>query len=223
MITDDPATVDKGHLEINSGITTEHTISESLFEFPFIDINYGVSERQHINFEVPLVWRYVKKIGIQNGIGKVEIGTKFRFVDKDNLGIDISTHPAFSFILSNKSVDKGVIDKGTELFIPIEFQKDFNENIFGIELGRLINTRLQDLWTYGALYAREFNSRIIAAIEINGSSSTTFNETELFFNFGARMTVIQRFIILLSAGRSIDLPKGREHIYIGYLALQIAI
>jgi len=223
MITDDPGTVDKGHLEINSGITAEHTTSESLFEFPFIDINYGVSSRQHINFEVPLVSKYVKGFGMQKGIGKVGIGTKFRFVDQDNAGISISTHPACSFVLSNEAVDKGVIDEGIEFFIPLEFQKDFNKNILGIELGRLINTRSQDLWTYGALYAREFNSRINAAVEINGNSNTTFNETTLFLNLGARMTITQRFKILLSAGKSIVLPEGAEDIYIGYLALQITI
>ena len=223
MITDDPGTVDKGHFEINSGITVEHTISESLFEFPFIDINFGVSGQQHINFEVPLVSRYIKGVGMHKGIGKVGIGTKFRFVDQDNAGIGISTHPAFSFVLSNEAVDKGVIDEGAEFFLPIEIQKDFNKNIFGIELGRLINTRSQDLWTYGALYAREFNLRINAAVEINGNSNTTFNETALFLNFGARMTITQRFKMLLSAGKSIVLPKGTEDIYIGYLAFQIAI
>ena len=81
MITDDPGTVDKGHWEINSGITAEHTASETSIEFPFIDINYGVSARQHINFEVPLVSRYVQGEGTDHGIGKMGIGTKFRFVD----------------------------------------------------------------------------------------------------------------------------------------------
>jgi hypothetical protein len=223
MLTDDPGTVDKGHLEINSGITFEHSISESLFEFPFIDINYGVNGRQHINFEVPIVSRYVKGIGKQIGIGKFGFGTKFRFVDQDYARIDISTHPAYSFVLSNKAVDKGIIDEGAEFFIPIEIQKDFNKNILGIELGRLINIRSQDLWTYGALYAREFNPQINAAVEINGNSSTTFNETTLYLNLGARMTMTQRFKILLSAGKSIVLPEGAEDIYIGYLALQIVI
>lgn len=223
MITDDPGTVEKGHLEINSGINVEHTISESLFEFPFIDINYGVSGRQHINFEVPFVSRFVKGIGNQKGIGKVGIGTKYRFIDQDYLGIDISTHPAFSFVLSNNAVDKGVIEEGVELYIPIEFQKKINENIVGLELGRLINSKSQDLWTYGALYAREFNEQINAEIEINGNSNTTFNETTLFLNLGTRLTMTKRFIILLSAGKSIVLPEGAESIYIGYLAVQIAI
>lgn len=223
MRTDDPGTVDKGHLEINSGITTEQTISESLVEFPFIDINYGVSVRQHINFEVPIISRHVKGVGIQNGIGKIGVGTKFRFVDQDNAGISISTHPAISFVLSNEAIDKGLIDEGTELFIPIEFQKYFNKNVLGMELGRLINSRSQDLWTYGALYAREFNSRINVAVEINGNTNTAFNETTLFLNLGARLTMTQRFKILFSAGKSLVLPQGEESIYIGYLALQITI
>ena len=82
MITDDPGTVEKGHFEINTGITAEHNISESLYEFPFIDINYGISVRQHINFEVPFVSKYFKGVETQRGIGKFGIGTKFRFADK---------------------------------------------------------------------------------------------------------------------------------------------
>src|SRR5436853_1876938 len=125
MITDDQRTVDKGHYEINSGITAENTTSESLFEFPFIDINYGISRRQHINFEVPLVSKYAKGVETQRRIGKFGIGTKFRFVDRDSSGIDISTHPAAFFALSNNAVAKGVIEDGTELFIPLAFQKNF--------------------------------------------------------------------------------------------------
>lgn len=223
MITDDPGTVGKGHFEINSGISDEHSASESLYEFPFIDINYGVSGRQHINFEVPLVSRYVKGVGKQTGIGKVGIGTKFRFVDQDRIGIDISTHPAVFFDLSSDAVGKGVIEEGTELFIPLEFQKDFNKNIFGIEIGRLINSRSQGAWTYGVLYARKFNSRVNAAVEINGNSNPAFSETTLFLNLGARMTITQRFTILFSGGKSIILPESLESIYLGYLALQIAI
>ena len=223
MITDDPGTVDKGHLEINSGITAEHTASETSIEFPFIDINYGVSARQHINFEVPLVSRYVQGEGTDHGIGKMGIGTKFRFVDQDSAGIAISTHPACSFVLSNNAVTKGVIDEGTEFFLPLEFQKDYNQNSFGIELGRLINTKTEDSWTYGALYAREFNARINAAVEVNGTSNTNFSESTMFLNVGARMTITSWSKLLFSAGKTIILPKGNEDVYIGYLALQVAI
>jgi len=223
MITDDPGTVDKGHFEINTGITFEHTFSESQFEFPFIDINYGVSSRQHVNFEVPLVSQYVKGIGMQYGLGKLGIGTKFRFVDPDDSGISISVHPAFSFVLSNKAMVKGIIDKGIEVFIPVEFQKDFNQNVLGMELGCLINSDEQDVWTYGVLYAREFNPRLNAAVEINGNTNINFNKTTLLLNLGTRMTLTPRFRILLSAGKSLFLPQGAESIYIGYLALQITI
>lgn len=223
MITDDPGTVDKGHFEINTGIAFEHTFSESQFEFPFIDINYGVSSRQHINFEVPLVSQSVHGDGMQHGLGKLGIGTKFRFVDQDKSGISISTHPAFSFVISKQAIDKGVVDKGFEFFIPVEFQKDFNRNILGMELGCLLNSDEQDVWTYGALYAREFNERINAAVEINGNTNINFDETTLFLNLGTRMTLTPRFRILFSAGKSLVLPQGAESIYIGYLALQITI
>lgn len=223
MLTDDPGTVDKGHFEINSGIVAEHTYSESSFEFPFIDVNYGVSSHQHINVEVPLVSRYVKGDGTLRGVGKLGIGTKFRFADQDKLGIDISTHPAASFVLSNSAVHKGVVEAGSEFFIPIEFQKSFSKNIMGIELGRLISTKFQNLWTYGLLYAREFNPHINAAIEINGNTGSKLSETTLFLNIGARMAIAQRLKILLSGGKSIVIPKGNENIYIGYLALQVAI
>lgn len=222
MITDDPGTVDKYNFEINTGITAEHTASESLYEFPFIDINYGISARQHINFEVPLVSKYAKGFQTQRGIGKVGIGTKYRFVDQDNAGFDISTHPAVSFVLSNSAVDKGIIDGGTELFIPVEFQKKINKNILGMELGRLINSQSPGLWTYGMLYAREFNSQINAAFELNGNTGSALNETTLFLNLGARMKMNKRFTLLFSGGRSIAVPEGTKSIYVGYLALQIA-
>lgn len=223
MITDDPGTVDKAHFEINSGITIEHTKSETTIEFPFADINYGVSKRQHINFEVPLVSRYVKGFGKQTGIGKVGIGSKIRFIDSENAGIDISTHPAVYFVVSGEAVSKEVIDGGTEIFIPVEFQKDFKKNILGVEIGRKINLIGGGDWEYGVLYGREFNARINAAVEINGSSDRKFNQNAVFFNFGSRMRVSKRYILLFSAGQSIVLPKTSERIFIGYLAVQISI
>jgi len=223
MITDDPGTVAKGHLEFNSGITTEHTSSESLYEFPFIDLNYGVSDRQHINFEIPIVSRYASGVGSQRGIGKVGLGTKLRFVDQENLGIDISTHPAVFFVISNNAVDNGVIEDGTEVYIPLEIQKRISNHFLGAEIGRSINTQSPDLWTYGVLYGSEFNSRVNAAVEINGNSNDTFNETTIFLNLGARITMTQRLKLLLSGGKSIVLPVGMENVYVGYLALQLAI
>ena len=223
MITDDPGTVEKGHFEINSGITVEHIASESLYEFPFIDINYGVSGRQHINIEVPLVSKYVKGNGKEIGVGKVGIGTKFRFVDKDKAGIDISTHPAVSFNVSSDAVDKGIVENGIELFIPLEFQKEFNKNILGVEIGGLVNSINQGAWSYGLLYARTFNSKVNAAVELNGSTNLYFSATTLLLNLGIRMTITQRCTIQFSGGKSIVLPEFLKPVYIGYLALQFAI
>jgi hypothetical protein len=223
MLTDDPGTVNKGHLEINTGIASEHSPSDSFFEFPFIDVNYGVSKRQHLNFEIPLVSRYMKDIGTQVGIGKLGIGTKFRFFDQDKLGIDISTHPALFFGLSKRAINRGIVEEGTELFIPIELQKRFNKNIFGVEVGRLMNSRNNGTWTYGMLYAREFNTRMNAAFEITGDSDPELNATTLFLNIGARLSMIKSFTLLVSGGKSIVLPENAEKVYLAYLALQIAL
>jgi len=105
----------------------------------------------------------------------------------------------------------------------VPIQKDFNQNVLGMELGCLINSDEQDVWTYGVLYAREFNPRLNAAVEINGNTNINFNKTTLLLNLGTRMTLTPRFRILLSAGKSLFLPQGAESIYIGYLALQITI
>ena len=223
MITDDPGTVAKAHFEINSGITIEHTNSQTIIEFPFADINCGVSKRQHINFEIPLVSRYYNGFGKQTGIGKVGIGTKIRFIDRAMAGIDISTHPAVNFAVSKQSIRKEIIDSATEIFIPFEFQKVFNKNILGVEIGHKINFTGGSEWEYGVLYGRAFNERINADVEINGSTDRKFNENAVFLNFGTRIQLSKRYIILFSAGESMVLPKGSEKIYIGYLAVQAAL
>src|SRR4030095_8828682 len=149
MINDDPGTVEKGHFEINFGFTTEQNSSEAVYESPLIDINYGINKRAHVNFEVPYVLKRSKETETVTGIGKPAIGMKWRFIDQDKAGIDVSTHPAISFVFSTDEVNRGIIEKGTEIFIPVEFQKDFGNNIIGMELGRLLNSRSEGAWTYG--------------------------------------------------------------------------
>lgn len=223
MITDDPGTVAKGHYEINSGITAELTTTESLFEFPFIDLNYGVSKRQHINFEVPVVSQFRTGFETQSGLGKLGIGTKLRFLDQDSAVLDISTHPAAYFVLSNNAVDKGIIENGTEIFIPVEFQKKFGKSLLGLECGWLNNSKSTAAWTYGMLFAREFSSVFNAAIEINGNMNPAFSATTLFVNLGTRVTMSQQFILLVSGGKSIVSPPGIASQYISYIGLQLAI
>lgn len=223
LMTDDPGTVEKGHFEINSGITAEYNSSSSLLEFPFIDINFGVSNRQHLNFEVPLISKYTSGDEPKRGIGKVGIGTKYRFFNQDSVGIDVSMHPAFYFVISSIAVENGVIDGGTELFIPLALQKEFGINIYGLEIGRLINSKSEGTWTFGILYARDLNTKVNIAGELNGNVNSALHETNILLNIGTRISMTNNLILLFSGGRSLVLPNGEEPVYIGYLAMQFVL
>jgi hypothetical protein len=125
MITDDPGTPGPGHWENNIAVTFEHRPSETSFDSPLIDLNYGVGEHIQLTLQGGPVLLKRSGHGLIGGLGGTEAAVKWRFLDEEKSGFDVSMFPRVIFNITQSSVRRGLAEDGTRFQIPFEFAKTF--------------------------------------------------------------------------------------------------
>ncbi|MEO6334689.1 MAG: hypothetical protein ABIO91_06855 [Pyrinomonadaceae bacterium] len=219
MITDDTETVPKGHWEINSAFTMELGSDGRMFGTPLLDINYGLNKRMQLKVEIP--WLVLHKNGQRgvNGIGNTNIGVRWRFRDEDeHHRIALSIYPAFEFNNTNSSIRRGLVDKGPEFLMPLQWQTTVGK--FGVngDVGYRFK-RGPDEIIYGVVVGREFKTFELLG-EIHGTGPRGhLGGSEIVFNLGSRVRLTKHLNLLLSGGRSIR--PNADPSFIGYAGTQL--
>lgn len=220
MITDDTGTVPKGHWEINSAFTIERGADERLYGTPLLDINYGLSKNTQLKVEIP--WLVVHRNGQQsiNGLGNTNIGVRWRFRDETpKHRIALSIYPQFEFNNPTASVRRGIVDRGPEFLMPLQWQTQVGKYGVGGDVGYRFKRGTDEI-IYGVIAGRKFKDAVELLGEIHGSGlRTNLNKSEIVYNFGTRIKINNNLNLLASAGRSIR--RNYDPRFIGYVGLQI--
>lgn len=221
LITDDPGTPGDGRWEINVAFTAEKRKTGRSYESPILDINYGLGERIQLKYEVP--WLVLDERGerMKNGLGNSLIGVKWRFFDQDRQGIDMSVYPQFEFNNSDSSAERGVVDRGLELVLPVQLQKSFGSISFNPEFGYTFREYNDNEWIYGLALAYEASRNLELLAEIHGTTGQDFEDDELLFNLGARCELSETYSLLVAAGRSFRSSASGEPEFLLYTAIQL--
>ncbi len=220
MITDDTETVPKGHWEINTAFTFDRGADGRLFGSPLLDINYGLGKRLQLKIEIP--WLVLHRNGQSgvNGIGNTNIGVRYRFRDeKEHHRVALSIYPAFEFNNPGPSLRRGIVDKGPEFLMPLQWQTQVGK--FGIngDVGYRFK-RGPDEMIYGFVVGREFKERVELLGEIHGSGPRSgLLESEILYNLGSRVKFSEHITLLLSAGKSVR--RNFDPRFIGYTGIQV--
>src|SRR5512135_2947956 len=94
IVTDDTGTPGPGKWEMNAGFNLEKRSSRTTYQLPALDLNYGIGERIQLNYST--VWIVLHgDEGTKNGAGDSEVAVKWRFLDRDKQGVDLSVYPRF--------------------------------------------------------------------------------------------------------------------------------
>jgi hypothetical protein len=219
MITDDTETVPPRHWEINTAFTIEKGADGRLFGTPLLDINYGINIHMQLKVEIPwLILHSNGQPGVQ-GVGNTNIGLRWRFRDeKEHHPVAMSIYPQIEFNTSQSSVRRGVVDKGPEFLMPLQWQTQIGK--FGIngDVGYRFK-RGPDEIIYGVLVGREFKERYELLAEIHGTGPRSdLGDSEVVYNIGSRVKLTKHTSLLLSAGRSIR--HNHDPQFIGYAGIQ---
>src|SRR5258706_1802166 len=157
MITDDTETVLKGHWEINTAFTIERGFDGRLFGTPLLDINYGTSEHTQLKVEIPWLVLHPNGQPRVQGPCNLNIGVRWRFRDeKEKHRIAMSMYPQIEFNISNSSIRRGLVDKGPEFLMPIQWQTQIGKFALGGDGGYRFKSGPHEI-IYGVILGPELN------------------------------------------------------------------
>jgi hypothetical protein len=221
MVTDDPSTVGKNNLEIIVASVIERSEVTHIYELPLVEFNYGLIESIQLSMEFPFIIDH--EIGNEplRGIGKVNLGTKWRTIEDEKTGIAAGIHPQLLFNIMSSSSEKELTDKGEEFFLPASLQAEFGKSAGVVQIGRLIRSADSGFWFYGLLMEYGLSKRVEIAAEVFGNVPGDFSDNETFLNAGASVMVSKHLRVLLSAGKNIIKSRENDNIFIAYVGAQI--
>lgn len=220
LITDDPGTPGDGNWEINLAFTVEKRRTERQYEGPLLDINYGLGDHIQLKYEIPWLIRDERGRSTRTGVGNSEFGLKWRFLDQDTDGIDMSVYPQFAFNSSDSAVERGLVDRGMEFVLPFQVERSFGPISVNPEFGYTFREYAENEWIYGLAVGYEVSSTLELLAEINGTTGQDFEDDELVFNLGARCGLSETHTLLLSAGRSFRSSASGDPEFLLYTGLQ---
>ena len=220
LITDDPGTPGDGNWEINIAFTAEKRRTETSYESPLLDINYGLGDKIQLKYEVPWLVLDEDREHTKDGPGNSVLGVKWRFFDQDRQGLDMSVYPQLEFNNSHSSFRRGLIDKGMEFALPIQLQRSWGAISLNPEVGYVFREYSENEWIYGVAMGYHASRNLELLAEVSGLTGQDFENDELVFNFGTRLELSETHTLLLSAGRSFRDSASREPELLFYGGLQ---
>ena len=221
MITDDPGTPGPGKWENNVAIAFEHRSDETAYDLPAIDLNYGVGEHIQLTLQTAPVLLKRNDHGPIGGLGGTEAALKWRFLDQETSGFDMSMFPRVIFNVTQSSVRRGLAEDGTRFQIPFQAAKTFGRWHADAEFGPRSSTIGRSEWLYGVVAGYEVAKPTMLMAELHGTSRMNFDRDVLTLNFGIRQTLTERCIFIGSLGHEVHTPDGDPLAFIGYMGVQL--
>ena len=221
FVTDGADTPDAKHFEIS--IATQYTRFEggSVGTIPSVEINYGVTDKLQVAILTPLSMSHIDGQGTNVGLGDIEIGFKYRFVDADDWAWRIGVAFAPSIITPSGSSERGLGAGQIQAFLPIWLSKEFGSwTVFGGG-GYNINPGVdrQNWWLTGIGATHELNPTWTVGAEIFHTTPTDRGAKDnTAFNVGVIYNISEIHHVMVSIGRNITNARENNEFstYIGY-------
>jgi hypothetical protein len=220
MITDDPGTPGNGKWENNFAIAFEHRPNETAYDLPAVDLNYGVGEHIQLTLQTAPVLLKRSGQGAVGGLGVTEAAVKWRFVDEDTSGLDVSMFPRIIFNVTQSSVRRGLSEDGTRFQIPFQAAKKFGPWHIDGEFGPLGSTVGRSEWIYGIIGGLDVAKTTMLIAELHARSRMNFTEDTLIINIGLRHELAETRILIMSLGHEARSPADEPLALIGYFGVQ---
>src|SRR6185503_2617263 len=220
LLTDNPATPGDGRFEINLAFKVEKFRHETLYKAPIIDFNYGIGERAQLKAELPWLFVHEHPGPDESGLCNALLGLKYRSLDQEQDGIDLSMYPQVEFRTNPHARRAGLVGDELAFLFPAEAEKVIGPVSVNIEFGYLVVHGDEDFWVWGIAVGRDLLDGVELLGEIHGTTGVRFDHAELVWNLGLRVKLSVLNNLLVSAGRGIRGEGRSEPQFIGYLGLQ---
>ena len=216
FLTDDPEPVALGHWEFYAASqwsVARHAADGTL---PHFEVNYGALPGLQLHAIVPAGLAVRSGEPAQYGLGDIELGAKFRFIDETERRPQVGTFPLV--LLPTGSEARGLGAGRTQVFLPIWVQKSFGPwTTYGGGGVRLASGERDGV--AGWLLQRQLAKAVILGTEAFLTIPMTSGPVELQINLGLVVNFTEVHHLLVSAGPAF----GGEALGQGYVAYQITI
>lgn len=223
MLTDDPGTPGSGVWEINFAYLEEHSRQERLRSFPHIDFNYGLGDNIQLKYETGWLFADGREgDGDKSGLDNSLLGLKWRFLDQERAGIDMSVYPQLEVENPTGSVTRGIAEPGPNLFLPLEVGHEFGKTKLIGELGYQIFHARENEWVIGLLGVQQVSDALELMAEVRSFSEQFLNHGDVVMNLGLRRALSPKVKLLASVGTGLtngpDTPT-----FMAYVGVQLVL
>jgi hypothetical protein len=215
-LTDDPEPVELGHWEFYLASQWTATRHAAEGTSPHVEVNCGALPELQLHVIVPAALALASGQPTQYGLGDIELGAKYRFVDEGKWRPQVGTFPLV--LVPTGSAARGLGAGKTQVFVPLWVQKSFGPwTTYGggglhfasgerdAVVGWLVQRRLVEGLTLGA--------EAFLTVPWKGGP------TEIRVNLGLVIDFTAHHHLLLSGGPAFGGEPGGQ----GYAAYQLTI
>jgi hypothetical protein len=221
MITDDPGTPGNGKWENNLAIAFSHVPNEWSIDAPAIDLNYGWGDHIQLTLQGGPALLKRSGHGLVGGIGGTEAAVKWRFLDEEKSGFDVSMFPRILFNVLNSSVRRGLAEDGTRFQIPFQAAKKVGPVGLDVEFGPLISSVGGSEFIYGIVAGKELSKTTSLMAEVHATSRVNLSHDVVTLNFGCRHKLSEHAIWIASVGHDVHSGEDAPLALIGYCGVQL--
>ncbi len=216
-VTDDPEPVELRHWEVYIASQLFHDASGSLITAPHIEVNYGVIDNLQLHIIVPDAVSVPITGPKSVGLGNIELGAKYRFVQEGKYTPEIATFPLIELPTANQS--RGLGDSKAQYYVPIWMQKGFGKWTFDFGGGYWITPGLynENYGFVGGIAQYQVIDPVNVGLEVYHQTPTYSGGTSrTYINVGTVWDISPLEHFLFSAGHTMQGQSGYE----AYMALQ---
>jgi hypothetical protein len=214
--TDDPQTVDLGHLELYLFSAGQHVPGTSTGVGPAVEFNYGVLADTQVHLVVPYAYDRGANPPSRGGLGDLEVGLKFRFVKETDTLPQVGLFPLVE--IPTGEAHKGLGADHTQVYLPVWIQKSWGPwaTYGGYGWWRNPGSGNRN-WTYaGWLLQRDLGEHLTLGIEaFHNSAMTLATQPSTGFNAGGQVNLSEKHHLLFSVGRNVS-GERQTFFYVGY-------
>jgi hypothetical protein len=203
--TDDPQPVDFRHWELYLSLTREADPGVRSGDLPHVEANYGAAPELQLHMIVPLSYSRPSNAPSEWGLGDIELGAKYRFVEETEDRPQIGTFPLVE--LPSGDATRGLGSGHVRAYLPIWLQKSFGKWTTYGGGGYWVNPgeANRNWWFAGWQAQVQLTPSFAPGAEIYYQSPTEEGgSSEVRFDIGFVLDFGEHHHVLFSAGRAIS-------------------
>jgi hypothetical protein len=216
FLTDDPEPVEFRHWEFYAAAQWSAERHAASGTAPHVEVNYGALPNLQLHAIVPVVLAWSSGSAIEYGLGDIELGAKFRFVEEGEWRPQVGVFPLIT--LPTGSEERGLGAGKAQGLVPLWIQKSFGPwtTYGGGGLRFAADGRAAVL---GWLLQRKVSEKVALGAEAYFTAPLSGDAAQLQLNLGAVVDFSEQHHLLLSAGPSFGTSSEAQ----AYLAYQLTI